>query len=91
VRARVAPSRRGVTSNNQTPPLLEEEAPLLNTYMSRRKQTSWSWIKTGLETKHYCVGEGQHQFNRPTVFALILVVYSTALSVCLTLQRRIVR
>jgi hypothetical protein len=62
----VTPSRRGVTSSSQTPPLIEEGAPLLNIYMSRREQKSWSWILMGHETKNYCVGKGQQQFNWPT-------------------------
>jgi hypothetical protein len=55
-----------VTSSSQTPPLADEEAPLLNTYISRREQKSWSWISPGLETKNYCAGEAQQQFNRPS-------------------------
>jgi hypothetical protein len=47
-------------------PLVEEAAPLLNTYISRRKQKPSSWIPTRLETKNYCAGETQQQFNRPT-------------------------
>jgi hypothetical protein len=35
-------------------------------YMFRAEQKSWSIIPTGLETKNYCAGEGQQQFNRPT-------------------------
>jgi hypothetical protein len=29
---------KGMTSSSETPPLVEEEAPLLNTYMSNREQ-----------------------------------------------------
>jgi hypothetical protein len=68
VPARVPPptNRVGMTSSSQTPSLVEEEAPLLNTYVSRREQKTWSWIPTGLETKNYCAGEGQQQFNGRT-------------------------
>jgi hypothetical protein len=52
---------RKVTS--QTPPVGEAEASLLHTYMSSRDQKSCSWIPMELETKHYCAGEGQQQFN----------------------------
>jgi hypothetical protein len=31
--------------------LVEEEAPLLNTWMSRREKKSWSWIPTRSEAK----------------------------------------
>jgi hypothetical protein len=47
-------------------PLVEEEAPLLNTYMSRREQISWSQIPKKTEAKNYCNGEDQQQFNRQT-------------------------
>jgi hypothetical protein len=50
------PSRRGVTSSSQTPPLIEEEATLPNTYTSRREQISLSWILMG--------------FKKPTITAL---------------------
>jgi hypothetical protein len=53
-------------SARQTLPLVEEEAPFLNTYMSRSEQKTWSWIPMGLETKNYSAGEDQQQFNRPT-------------------------
>jgi hypothetical protein len=61
--AQVTPRRKGMTSNSQTSPLIEEEAPRLNTYMSTREQKSWSWIPKSLKTKNYCAGMGQHQFN----------------------------
>jgi hypothetical protein len=54
-----------VTSSSQTPPLAEEEAPFLNTFMSMIEQKSLSWIPTGLETKNCCAGDDQQQFNRP--------------------------
>jgi hypothetical protein len=54
------PSRKRVTSSSQTLSLVEEEVPLLNTYIS------WSWIPTGLETKNHRAGEDQQQFNLPT-------------------------
>jgi hypothetical protein len=66
VREWVTPSRRGVTSSCQAHPLVEKEAPLLNMYMSRRDQTSWSWIPIGLETKNCLAGNSQQQFNQPT-------------------------
>jgi hypothetical protein len=47
-----------------TPPLVEKEASLLNKYMFRREQKSWSWISMRPEAKNDCAGEGQQQFNR---------------------------
>jgi hypothetical protein len=66
VPAGIPPRRGGVT-----PPLVEKEAPLLNTFMSVKEQKYWSWVPTGLRTKNYCAGEGQQQFNRPTVNSLV--------------------
>jgi hypothetical protein len=53
-------------------PLVDEEAPLLNTDMSRREQKSWSWIwrrlKPGMSVlaRNVCAGEDQQQSNQPT-------------------------
>jgi hypothetical protein len=68
VPARGTSSRRGLTSSSQMPPLVQEVAPFLNTYMSRMEEKYWSWIPTGLEIKNYCFSEDQQQFNRLTVF-----------------------
>jgi hypothetical protein len=35
-------NKRSAYTEKPTPPLFEEEAPLLSTYMSRREQKSWS-------------------------------------------------
>jgi hypothetical protein len=58
--------------SSQSAPLAEKKAPLLNAYMSRREQTSWSQIPPVLETKNFCAGEGQRQFNRQTDCTVIL-------------------
>jgi hypothetical protein len=58
------PQEKG--SDSHTPSPVEEEAPLLNTYTSRREQKSWSWIPSRLNTKNSFAGEDQQQFNRPT-------------------------
>jgi hypothetical protein len=55
-----------VTSSSQTPPTLEEEAPLLNMYMSRREPKSWSWISWRPEARNDYAGKDQQQFNRLT-------------------------
>jgi hypothetical protein len=68
------PVEGAVTSISYTPPLVEEEAQLLNTFMSRREQKSSSWIPTGLETKNYYAGEGQQHFNRSTRIGLMIVI-----------------
>jgi hypothetical protein len=52
------PSSGGVTSSNQTPPLVEEEAPL-KTRKSQERTEIFSWVPMGLETKNDCAGEDQ--------------------------------
>jgi hypothetical protein len=59
-------NKRSAYTERPTPPLVEEEAPFLNTYMSRREQKSWSWVSRRPEARNDCAGEGQQQFNRPT-------------------------
>jgi hypothetical protein len=50
-----------------TPPLLEEEAPLLNMYMSRREQKSSSWVSRIPEARNDCADEASSNLiNRPT-------------------------
>jgi hypothetical protein len=42
-------NRRSAYTERPTPHLVEEEPTLLNTYMSRREQKSWSWISRRLK------------------------------------------
>jgi hypothetical protein len=59
-------NKRSAYTERPTPPLIEEEAQLLNTYMSRREQNSWPWISTRPEARNDYAGEGRQQFNRST-------------------------
>jgi hypothetical protein len=52
--------------NRPTPTLVEEAAPLLTKYMSRKEQISWSQISKRPEDKNYHASQGQQQFNWPT-------------------------
>jgi hypothetical protein len=45
------------------PLLVEEEAPFLNSYMSRREQNSWSWISRSPEARNDCAGEAQQPIS----------------------------
>jgi hypothetical protein len=72
---RESPRRGGVTTSSQTPPLVEEGATLINTYMSRREQKNLVMIPMGFETKTYCAGEGQQHFDRPTICAVELKIF----------------
>jgi hypothetical protein len=56
---RECPAQVTPNSSSQTRPLVEEETPQINTYISRREHTFWSRIPTGLEAKMYCAGEGR--------------------------------
>jgi hypothetical protein len=50
-----------------TPPLVEEEAPLLNTYMSRREKRTWSWVSRRSEVRNDSAGETSSNLtDRPT-------------------------
>jgi hypothetical protein len=58
-------NERSAYTERPTPPLVKEEAPLLNTCMSRREQKSWSPISILPEARNDCAGENQQQLNRP--------------------------
>jgi hypothetical protein len=66
-------NKRSAYTGRPIPPLVEEKATLLNTYMCRREQKFWPWIWTRPEAKNNCAGEGQQQFNRdrPTNFIVV--------------------
>jgi hypothetical protein len=53
----------GPSRSSHTPPIVEKEAPFKT--HSTLKIKILSWVPTGLETKNYCAGEAQQQFNRP--------------------------
>jgi hypothetical protein len=55
-----------------TAPLVEDETPLLNTYMSKREQEYWSYVLTKPEAKNDCAGEDHQQFNLPTDWDTII-------------------
>lgn len=63
VRARALvspPVGGGMTSSSEAPPLIEEDTPFLNTYMSRGEQKTFGHgIPKGLGTENYCAGEVQ--------------------------------
>jgi hypothetical protein len=59
------PSRGGVTSSSQIPPLVEKETPFQNTKSLGNKQKIRSCVPTGAETKTDCADEGRQQFTRP--------------------------
>jgi hypothetical protein len=48
------------------PSLLEEVAPIRNTYMCRGEQKSWPWFSRRPEARNDCAGEGQQQSFRLT-------------------------
>jgi hypothetical protein len=43
----------------RSPPLAEEQTPLLNTYLLRREQICWSVISMRPEVESECASEGQ--------------------------------
>jgi hypothetical protein len=48
------------------PSFIEDDTPFQNTYISRRKYKSCSWIAKETEARNYFSGEGQQQFNKLT-------------------------
>jgi hypothetical protein len=41
------------------------DALLLNMYVPRREQKSWSWVSRRLEARNDCASDIQQQFERP--------------------------
>jgi hypothetical protein len=59
--------RRSAYTERRTIPLVKEEAPFRNTYVSRTGQKYCSWISTRPEDKHDCAGEDTKNLTpRPT-------------------------
>jgi hypothetical protein len=64
-------NKRSNYTEKLTTPLIKEEAPFINMYISRTEQKSWSWISRRPEARNNYAGEGQQQFNRPTGLAAL--------------------
>jgi hypothetical protein len=59
-------NKRSAYIERPTPPLVEEDAPFGNRYLSRKEHKPWSLISTRPEAKSDCAVEDQQEFSLPT-------------------------
>jgi hypothetical protein len=64
-------NKHRANTERSTPPLVEENVPLLNTYMSSREQETWSQISKRPEAKNDCVGD--RSTEQPTELVAVSV------------------